>query len=89
MMNLPGDVCTPTHLVAALAVYTELARLYCHRKHYEEAESTGEAGGSSIRVDLREQHGGRLHLGKVASMWRVVAAHSAYHHPRSPRSPYK
>ena len=38
MMNLPGDICTPTHLVAALAVYTELARLYCHRKHYEEAD---------------------------------------------------
>ena len=38
MMNLPGDICTPTHLAAALAVYTELARLYCHRKHYEEAD---------------------------------------------------
>ena len=38
MMHLPGDICTPTHLVAALAVYTELARLYCHRKHYEEAD---------------------------------------------------
>lgn len=38
LMNLPQDVIQPAKVMLALSVWTELARLYCQRKHFEEAD---------------------------------------------------